>query len=58
MGTDPGDGAVVHPFLKVHGVKNLRIMDSSMFPNLTYGNPAQPSMLVGLRGGKMILNGK
>ena len=57
MGSNPEDGAVVDPFLKVHGVKNLRVMDSSVFPNLTHGNPAQPSMLVGLRGGEMILEG-
>ncbi len=57
MGADPKDGAVVDQFLRVHGVENLRIMDSSVFPNLTHGNPAQPSMLVGLRGGEMILHG-
>merc|ERR1711976_329574 len=57
MGTDPVNGDVVDPYLKVHGVENLRIMDASIFPSLTHGNPSQPSMLVGLRGAEMILNG-
>ena len=55
MGPDPLNGDVVDGSLKVHGLKNLRILDSSVFPNLTHGNPAQPSMLVGLRGAEIIL---
>ena len=34
MGTDPGKGAVVDGNFKVHGMKNLRIVDASVFPKI------------------------
>lgn len=56
MGTDPENGDVVDHTLRVHGIENLRIMDSSIFPNPTHGNTAQPSMLVGLRGAEILMS--
>ena len=31
------DGGVVDPFLRVHGIPNLRIVDASILPNITSG---------------------
>ena len=36
MGQD--DMAVVDDQLKVHGIKNLRVIDASIMPNITSGN--------------------
>jgi choline dehydrogenase-like flavoprotein len=37
MGSDPAV-SVVDKHLKVHGVRGLRIVDASVFPNVTSGN--------------------
>ncbi len=54
MGPDPGR-AVVSERLKVHGVDRLRIVDASIFPNVTSGNINAPTMMVAEKGAAMIL---
>ena len=54
MGPDPGT-AVVSSRLKVHGIDNLRIVDASIFPNITSGNINAPTMMVAEKGAAMIL---
>jgi choline dehydrogenase len=41
--------------LKVHGVDSLRIVDASIFPNVTSGNINAPTMMVAEKGAAMIL---
>jgi len=54
MGTDPRE-TVVDARLRVHGVPGLRIVDASIFPNITAGNINAPTMMVAEKGAAMIL---
>ena len=55
MGPDSDPSAVVDNRLRVKGVSNLRVLDSSIFPERVSGNPNQPTMIVGLKGARMII---
>ena len=54
MGQDPAS-SVVSNRLKVHGIDNLRVVDASIFPNVTSGNINAPTMMVAEKGAAMIL---
>jgi len=54
MGLDP-QTAVVDDRLRVHGIEALRIVDASIFPNVTSGNINAPVMMVAEKGAQMIL---
>jgi choline dehydrogenase len=54
MGPDPST-SVVSNRLKVHGIDNLRVVDASIFPNVTSGNINAPTMMVAEKGAAMIL---
>jgi choline dehydrogenase len=54
MGRD-AQAAVVSPRLKVHGVQGLRVVDASVFPNLTSGNTNAPTMMLAHRAADLIL---
>jgi len=47
--------SVVDARLKVHGVEGLRIVDASIFPNITAGNINAPTMMVAEKGADLIL---
>lgn len=49
--------AVVDPELKVYGVKNLRVIDSSILPTITGSNIHAPTVMIAEKGADMILNG-
>lgn len=53
MGTD--DLAVVDPQTRVHGIKGLRVVDSSIFPTIPNGNLNAPTIMVAERAADMIL---
>jgi choline dehydrogenase len=54
MGKDPM--AVVDPdSMKVHGLKNLRIVDASVMPYVTNGNIYAPVMMIAEKAADMIL---
>jgi choline dehydrogenase len=55
MGQDPST-SVVSNRLKVHGIDNLRVVDASIFPNVTSGNINAPTMMVAEKGAAMILD--
>jgi choline dehydrogenase len=48
-------GAVVSPRLKVHGFEGLRVVDASVFPNITSGNTNAPVMMLAYRAAELIL---
>ena len=53
MGVDPA--AVVDPELRVNGVEGLRVVDSSIIPQIPSGNLNAISMAIGEKGSDMIL---
>jgi choline dehydrogenase len=54
MGSDPST-SVVDKNLKVHGLRGLRIVDASIFPNITSGNINAATMMVAEKGASLIL---
>jgi choline dehydrogenase len=54
MGPDQAT-SVVDSRLRVHGVAGLRVVDASIFPNITAGNINAPTMMVAEKGARMIL---
>lgn len=53
MGID--DMAVVDPQLRVHGIKNLRVADTSIMPTIISGNTQAAAMAIGWRAADFIL---
>ena len=53
MGIDLG--SVVNPELQVRGVEGLRIADASVFPSITSGNTAAPSMMIGIKAAEFLM---
>ena len=55
MGSADDAGAVVDPECRVIGVQGLRVVDSSIFPQITNGNLNGPSIMVGEKAADLIL---
>lgn len=58
MGRDNDSLAVVNTRLQVKGIKNLRIADASVIPNLISGHTMAPTILVAERAADFIVSGK
>ena len=55
IGGDSDPMAVVDPELRVHGLSNLRVVDSSVMPSVTTGNLNAPTIMIGEKGADHIL---
>ncbi|WP_461470320.1 GMC oxidoreductase [Melaminivora sp.] len=53
MGPDAAS-SVVDARLRVHGLQSLRVIDSSIFPQIPGGNTTAPSYMVGEKGADML----
>jgi len=53
MGRDEED--VVGFDLKVHGIDRLRVIDSSIMPNMPSSNTNAPSIMIGAKGADLVL---
>lgn len=54
MGRDARD-SVLDGQLRVHGVRGLRVVDASAFPNVTSGNTNAPTLMLASRAADLIL---
>ncbi|KAF7280977.1 hypothetical protein GWI33_005309 [Rhynchophorus ferrugineus] len=54
MGPKHDHRAVVNPELKVYGIKNLRVIDASIMPNIVGGNTNAPVIMIAEKGSDMI----
>jgi choline dehydrogenase len=54
MGPEPAN-AVVDDRLRVHGLERLRVIDASIFPNITSGNTNAPTIMVAEKGADLVL---
>ena len=58
MGADDDVTAVVDSQLRVRGLENLRVVDSSIFPTIPNGNLNAPTMMVAEKAADIILGNK
>lgn len=49
------DDSVLDEYLRVRGVKNLRVVDSASFPSIVSGNTNAPVIMLAYKGSEMII---
>ncbi|HND73433.1 MAG TPA: GMC oxidoreductase [Saprospiraceae bacterium] len=55
MGID--NMAVVDPRLRVYGIRNLRVIDSSIMPTITGSNIHAPTVMIAEKGAELVVKG-
>ena len=55
MGLASDPFAVVDERLRVHGLKDLRVIDASVMPTITSGNTNTPTIMIAAKGAAMVL---
>jgi choline dehydrogenase-like flavoprotein len=55
MGLASDPLAVVDERLRVHGFRNLRVVDASIMPTITSGNTNTPTVMIAEKGGRLII---
>ena len=58
MGPDNDANAVVDEQLRVRGVEGLRVADASIMPTLVSGNTNAPTIMIGARAARFMLQGQ
>tara|TARA_B100002003_G_scaffold247118_1_gene278053 strand:- start:894 stop:1187 length:294 start_codon:yes stop_codon:yes gene_type:complete len=56
MGNQLESATVVDPACRVVGMEHLRVVDSSVFPNITNGNLNAPTIMLAERAADLILD--
>ncbi len=56
MGPDGDTHAVTDAQLRVRGTRGLRVIDASVMPSIVSGNTATPTVMIGERGARMIVD--
>ena len=55
MGPKQDPMAVTNEELRIHGIKNLRVIDASMMPTIVGCNTNAPTIMIGEKGADMII---
>lgn len=54
MGPESDSNAVVNPQLQVYGIKNLRVVDSSIMPEIVAAHTNAATFMIGEKASDMI----
>lgn len=55
MGDENDEMAVVDDTLRIHGLKNIRVVDASVMPKITSGNTNSPTLMIAERAAEMVM---
>lgn len=56
MGSVHDQSTVVDPRLRVHSIRNLRVVDASIMPKITRGNTNAPTIMIAEKAADLIID--